>query len=107
MVYIDRDTTLITPTPDLILPASLKTISDEAFSSGAFRYVKLSEQAETIGPLAFANCPNLMYIYIPNPSTSIDDNAFGDKQELVIFGKAGSTADDYAYDHYFDFIAIS
>lgn len=94
-------------TPDLILPSNLKTIGEQAFSSGAFRHVKLSDQTEFIGPFAFADCQNLMFISIPNPNTIIDENAFGDMQELVIYGKAGSTAENYAYDHNFDFIAIS
>ena len=107
ILFYGKDVTLITPTPDLVLPASLNTISEEAFAGGAFRYVKLSEQTESIGPFAFANCPNLKYIYIPNETTMIDGNAFGDIQELAIFGKAGSTADDYAYYHDFTFIPIS
>ena len=107
VLFYGKDTTLITTTPDLVLPASLEVISEEAFAGGAFRYVKLSEQTEQIGPFAFADCPNLKYIWIPNDTVTIDDKAFGDIQELVIFGKAGSTADDYAYEHYFDFIPIS
>ena len=107
IIEFDKGVTLITPTPDIFLPASLKILSEDAFSGGAFRYVKLSEQTEYVGPFAFANCPNLRYIYIPNETTTIDSNAFGDIQELVIFGKAGSTADDFAYDHDFTFIPIS
>ena len=86
----------ILPAPDLILPASLKTIGEEAFSGGAFAYVKLPEKTETIKARAFANCPNLKYIYIPESTTTIDPTAFDNVSGLTILGKTGSSAEDYA-----------
>ena len=61
----------------LILPTILTTICDEAFTGGAFTYVKLPEKAKAIGHLAFANCPKLSYIYIPNAEAQIEAEAFG------------------------------
>ena len=90
--------------PDFILPAALTEIGEEAFSGGAFTYVKLSESCVKIGPNAFAGCPNLKYISIPNTKAEIDEDAFGNLTGLTIFGKSGSTAQTYAQAHSFTFI---
>ena len=106
---IDADTTLYAMwlKPDFILPAALTEIGKEAFSGGAFTYVKLLESCVTIGPNAFADCPNLSCISIPNMKVEIDENAFGDMTGLTIFGNVGSTAQTYAQAHNFTFIPIS
>ena len=59
----------------LDLPADLTAIEEEAFAGGAFIYVKLAEGTESVGPRAFADCPNLRYIYIP-AETEVDPTAF-------------------------------
>jgi hypothetical protein len=93
--------------PDFILPAALTEIGEEAFAGGAFSFVKLSENTTMIGSNAFADCPNLMQIFIPNAETVIDENAFGNMQSLTIIGKTGSTAETYATAHGYTFIAVS
>lgn len=96
-VILVNDTMLINiGEPDLILPDSLKTIGDEAFEAGAFRYVVLSEQTDCIGANAFAGCGNLRCIRIPNSEAAIDDNAFGTLTGIVICGVSGSTAETFA-----------
>ena len=92
--------------PDFILPASLTEIDDEAFAGVAFTYVKLPENAVSIGWHAFADCPNLAYIYIPALTTQIDEEAFGTLHGLTILGKTGTTAETYAQNHHFTFIAV-
>ena len=74
----------------------LKTIEEEAFSGGAFVYVKLSECVMSIQARAFADCPNLKYIYIPKSTTSIDPTAFDNVSGLTILGKTGSSAENFA-----------
>ena len=96
-----------TLTPDFILPTALLSIENEAFAGGAFIYVKLPENAVAIGWHAFAECPNLAYIYIPALTTQIDEEAFGTMQSLTILGKSGSIAETYAQNHHFTFIAVS
>ena len=93
--------------PDLILPASLTEIGEEAFSGGAFTYVKLPHKARTIGQNAFADCPNLVAVYITAATRSIHEQAFGSLQTLVIFGKTGSVAETYAAAHGYVFIPVS
>ncbi len=90
--------------PDFILPAGLTEIGEEAFAGGAFTYVKLSDNADMIWPFAFADGPNLAYISIPNATAVIDENAFGNLQNLTILGKSGSTAEAYATAHGFTFV---
>ena len=94
-------------TPDLVLPSDLTEIEEEAFAGDAFVYPKLSENTISIGRRAFADCPNLVYIYIPEATTSIDPNAFGNLSTLTIFGKTGSTAETFAQTHGFTFVAVS
>ena len=93
--------------PDLVLPAALTEIGEEAFAGGVFSRVRLSEQTESIGSRAFADCPNLAEIYIPAGVQSIDAAAFGDRTELTICGTAGSAAETFAKAHGFAFIAIA
>ncbi len=94
-------------TPDFVLPAELTTIEEEAFFGGAFTFVKLSENTETIGARSFSACPYLSYIYIPETTQYIHEDAFGDMQGLTILGTAGSRAESYAYAYDFAFIDIS
>ena len=100
------DRKVIHAEPDFVLPSALTTIEDDAFAGGAFIFVKLPEQAVSIGRHAFADCPNLVYVYIPALTTHIDEEAFGNKQELTILGKVGSTAETYAQAHHYTFIAV-
>ena len=92
--------------PDFVVPAALKTIEEEAFEGGAFAFVKLSEETESIQNRAFADCPNLRYIYIPEATESIHRNAFEGISELTVLGQRGSYAEYYAGSHGFGFIAV-
>lgn len=102
----DEQTTLyaVWAQPDLVLPAALTEIGDEAFTGGAFRFVKLPEQAASIGHNAYANCPNLAIVYVPASVTDIDPQAFGDMTELIIIGVSGSEAENFAQQHGFAFL---
>ena len=97
----------IIPAPDFILPSALTAIGEEAFVGNAFVYVRLPEQAVSIGRHAFADCPYLAYIYIPETATEIDPEAFGDTQRLTILGVPGTAAEAYAQEHDFTFVAVS
>ena len=93
--------------PDLILPAAATTIGEEAFTGGAFSFVKLSDKTASIGSRAFADCPNLTYIYIPAATKTIAANAFTGVDGLTILGASGSTAETYATAHGYTFISVS
>jgi uncharacterized repeat protein (TIGR02543 family) len=104
---ITADTTLYAKwaAPDLVLPTGLTEIGEEAFSGGAFRFAKLPEGVETIGPRAFAGCKALAYIYIP-AEVCIDGSAFEGVDALTVFGKAGSSAQTFAEEKGFRFTAV-
>ena len=90
-----------TLTADLALPAALAEIESEAFADGAFTYVSLA-QAGTIGPRAFADCDQLVYVFIPD-GTVIDASAFENVEELTILGVSDAAVLLYAAEHGFDY----
>ena len=93
--------------PDFILPASLITIEEEAFTGGAFTYVKLPETANEIRSRAFADCPNLAYIYIPEVTSTIAKDAFSGVSGLAIVGVSDSYAEFFAQRNGFAFIPVA
>ena len=99
------DTTF--PIPDFIVPAALRSVEAEAFAGIAAQHIKLPDILNSIGDNAFANCPNLVCIYIPANCTSIASNAFDGVENLTIFGHSGSYSEFYAIRNGFDFIAIT
>ena len=110
----DADTVLyaVWAQPDLVLPASIAEIGEEAFACGAFRFAELPKHAVAIGPRAFADCPKLRYIYIYDEVTDIAADAFGDKESLTVFGVGPyrgvkSVAQSYAEARGFTFIPLS
>ena len=105
---VSADTTVYAKwaAPDLVLPGALTEIGEEAFADGVFSFVCLPDQAVAIGPLAFARCGNLKYIYIPAKVTSIDPTAFAGVTGLTVYGESASAAEDFARDCGFVFIPV-
>ena len=105
----NKDTTLYAvwekPEPDLILPSSLKTVGEEAFEGGTFKYVKLPEGTTAIERRAFAGCTYLKDIYIPEAVISIAADAFEGTSGLTIRGKTGSYVEYYAEKYGYVFLA--
>ncbi len=90
--------------PDMILPASLELIEEEAFEGGTFRYVVLSDGVTSIRKRAFAACHNLKDIYIPETAVTIATDAFDGTTGLTIHGIKGSYAEFYAKKHGYAFV---
>lgn len=86
---IKGDTTLyaVWVQPDFVMPGALTDIEAEAFAGCAFTFVKLSENTVNIGSRAFADCPNLKYIYIPE-GAAVDETAFENVEGLTVFRSA-------------------
>ncbi|MBQ8973022.1 MAG: Ig-like domain-containing protein, partial [Clostridia bacterium] len=83
--------------PDFILPKAMKRIEEEAFMGVGASVIQCPEGLTRIGVRAFANCPKLRQIYIPESCTYIDKSAFdGCSATLTIFGKGDSIAEMYA-----------
>ena len=81
---------------DLVLPASLEEIGEEAFAGDMVRSVKLPKGLKTIRSKAFADCRNLRTIFIPEETIDIAEDAFEGTEQLTICGKEGSYAEEYA-----------
>ena len=59
----------------LTLPDSLTRIEEEAFAGGAFQAVIVPDTCTYIGPKAFENCTNLIYVSLP-AGCQVDEHAF-------------------------------
>ena len=79
-----------------VVPDALETIDESAFEGCAFTHVILGSNVKTIGERAFANCPNLVYIEIPQSVISIAGDAFSGCNGVTIICKAGSAAHTFA-----------
>ncbi len=77
-------------------PAMLQVIEDEAFMGSLFTHVYLSESVTSIGLRAFADCTQLCYIYIPEATVYIADDAFSGCGAITIGGHPNSAAHRYA-----------
>ena len=82
-----------------ILPEALEIIEENAFEGCAFTHVYLGNRVADIGAKAFANCPNLVYIEIPESVTSIAEDAFSGSNGVTIVCKNGSAAYVFATTH--------
>lgn len=68
----------------LTLPSDLRRIEAEAFEGLAFQTVVIPDTCTAIGSRAFANCRNLVYVYIPASVTDIAADAFDDCPNVII-----------------------
>ena len=69
--------------------------------------MKLSEKTTSIGSRAFADCPNLTYIYIPAATKAIAADAFAGVNSLTILGASGSYAETFAGLKHFTFARVA
>ncbi len=80
------------------IPGSYTEIADEAFYN-ACKLQNLtisSESVKRIGANAFLGCQALKIANIPDTVTEIHEDAFKYCTELIIYGKTGSAADEFA-----------
>lgn len=93
--------------PDFTLPASTKSIEEEAFSGLSMTVVMLPEGLQEIGAYAFKDCSKLEEIYIPDSVISMENDIFQNcPSNLTIFGHIGKTGEDYANLYGINFVAI-
>ena len=76
-------------------PNSLKTIGQSAFEN-CYNLTNISvpESVENLGWEAFIGCDNLIYAEVKNEDCFFDNNVF--EEFVYIYGKVGSTAEEYA-----------
>lgn len=82
--------------PEILTPASLRVIEEEAFMEDRFTFVYLPDGVEAISERAFADCVDLRYIRIPATITDISETAFENVSDLTLIGKKNSFAEIYA-----------
>ena len=80
----------------LEMPASVTTVEEEAFAGISARNVVINADCASIESDAFADSRRLAAVVIPNPYTEIDPDAFSGCGQLRIYGKEGSTAQQFA-----------
>ena len=79
---------------DLVLPASLRQVDEEAFRGIPARCVYIPDGCAVIGPRAFADCRSLRRIRIP-AGCAVDASAFDGCSGFTVFGAPGSAAERY------------
>ena len=90
---------------EVVLPDDLTIIEAEAFRKDTFTSVYCGESVSSIGAYAFAENISLEWIYLPPSVKTIDKTAFsGCSESLVIYGKTGSPAEQFAKDNNITFI---
>lgn len=90
-----------------VLPESLKSIDDEAFSGTAVNTLIFPDGLLSIGNNAFCNSAYLIDVYIPETTIHIADSAFSGSSRFVIHGIDGSYAKKWAQDHQIPFTTCS
>lgn len=85
---------------------NLLTIKDRAFAGcTALESFFFPNGIKEIGDQSFLQCNRLRKIYIPVSCQKIGQDAFGDCPGIIIHGKPGTVAEDYAKAHSLSFVA--
>ena len=90
----------------LVLPKALTEIEEYTFRGGEFQYVRVSDNARTIGDLAFAGNDSLLFVYIPESVDLFGTDIFTGSENVRIFGKEGSPAMKYCLENAIPFTSI-
>ena len=81
----------------IVIPNSATTIAEFAFlNCTSLTSIVIPDSVTVIAFGAFRNCTSLESIIIPDSVTEIEDWAFFGCDNLTIYGKAGSYAEEYA-----------
>ncbi len=93
----------------LQIPENIKSIKAWAFHGcSGIKQVTIPESVTEIGSAAFAECSNLDKITILNPECTINNHyqTLGVRNNTTIYGYTGSTAQTYAQNNGYTFVAI-
>lgn len=81
------------------LPASLITVDAEAFANSQADMIVIPNGTTTLGERAFADCPNLRIVCMPDSLTQIADDAFDGSWTVGFVCESDNTAASYAREH--------
>ncbi|MDD6086180.1 MAG: leucine-rich repeat protein [Oscillospiraceae bacterium] len=98
----------------ITLPNSLVTIGEQSFSSTGVTEITIPKCVQTIEKGAFIGCWQLKLAYVMCRDVDIQEYALGYKtdfsndkyEDFIIYGYADSTAETYANENGFTFIAL-
>lgn len=97
---------VLSPPEIFSLPAKTASIEAEAFAGIACTDLVLPDGLVSIGARAFADCAELLNVYLPASLTDIADDAFeGCSDQVTFICPEGSAAQQYAQEHGFSFAA--
>ena len=91
----------------LVLPASTRTIEEEAFAGTAAQEVQLPSTIESIGSRAFADADSLELVVIPVASLEIDPTAFAGSDNVIITAPAAGSVQEFADQNQIPFMPFS
>lgn len=94
---------IVGTTAVLRLPADLDKVEVESFSQNIAEAVVIPDGCVSIESHAFADCKELLYVYVPESVTMIAENAFeGCPEEMTIIAPEGSATWNYAVENGYD-----
>ena len=76
------------PEADFVTPGAMKEIEEEAFEGISAENVRISDGVEALGSRAFANCPKLQSIYIPESVVAIADDLMVGCSNVTVYGNS-------------------
>ena len=85
---IQETTCIIRPLEELEvfdLPEGLTIVDEEAFSGTDCQAVIIPDSCTRIGARAFANCDDLVYVYLPASAADLADDAFEGCEDFVLY----------------------
>lgn len=94
------------PVPVAVFPEKLIRIEDEAFSGTNFWTILFHEGLRYIGDRAFEENKRLQSVYLPESVNCIGRDAIPDNEGLLVVGKAGSFAQQWAEKQGFRFLPV-
>ncbi|MBQ3138001.1 MAG: leucine-rich repeat domain-containing protein [Ruminococcus sp.] len=111
-VLFNKDKTALVQYPEgkgngYIIPESVTEINEMAFSDcDDLSSITLHKNINKIGSSAFEECNNLTSIIFCNPECKIFDDAYTIPENTIIYGYAGSTAQEYAEKYEREFVVL-
>lgn len=79
------------------IPETVKKIGGKAFGAcTSLKSVTIPKGTTTIGNVAFQLCSNLTSVYVPETVTTFGTDVFKGCDKLTLYGKKGSSVEDYA-----------
>ena len=86
------------PGPALLLPEDLVRIESEAFAGTGAVSIRIQNNIQYIDSRAFADCSNLIAVWIPASVVTIAEDAFSNTT-CAIWAPPGSVAEEYCRHH--------